>query len=770
MSDQYVVVVESPAKAKTINKYLGKEYKVFASYGHVRDLVPKQGSVEVDNDFSMHYAPIARNRKHIDSISKALANAKGLLLATDPDREGEAIAWHVMALLEERGVMADKSVSRVVFHQITKQAIKEAVAKPREVAMDLVNAQQARRALDYLVGFTLSPLLWKKIQRGLSAGRVQSPALRLIVERELEIEAFVSQEYWTIHANLNKASKDFQAKLTHYAGEKLSQFTINEETQALAAKAAIETAASGSLLVDKVTKKERKRRPTAPFITSTLQQEAARKLGFTAKRTMMVAQQLYEGIDVGEGSVGLITYMRTDSTTLAKEAIDEIRECIAERYSAEDLPKAAREYKTKSKNAQEAHEAIRPTSALRLPESIKDKLNAEQYKLYNLIWQRTIASQMADALLHTVAVDLAAANHVFRANGSTVVKPGFMAVYQEGHDDKPKENDEKMLPAMTEGEKIPLQAVIADQHFTEPPPRFNEASLVKKLEEFGIGRPSTYAAIISTLQQREYVDMEGKRFIPTDVGRVVNGFLTEHFNQYVDYDFTAKLEDELDAVSRGEKDWKQTMQAFWQPFNQLVEDKSKNLTRDEVSQNRELGEDPATGKKVSARIGRFGPYIQLGTVEDKDKPKFVGLMPHQSMHTITFEEALEMLALPRKLGMMEGNIPVSANIGRYGPYVKYGNEFASLGKDDDLFTITLARAIELIKQKEEIASNRVILDFPEAGVQVLNGRYGPYITNGEKNARIPKDTQAAELTLEACQTLLANARAKGGWRKKKGDG
>jgi DNA topoisomerase I len=767
MSEKYLVVVESPAKAKTINKYLGKNYIVRASYGHVRDLIPRKGSVEVDNKFKMHYAPIDRNRKHFQELVKSLKATDGLILATDPDREGEAIAWHVLNMLKEKKALKDKTVCRVVFNQITKKAIQTAISTPREIATDLVDAYKARRALDYLVGFTLSPLLWKKIQRGLSAGRVQSPALRLIAEREQEIEAFVKKEYWTLHAKLQKENKPIQAKLTHYNGEKLTQFSINNEASASEARATIIKAANGELLVSKVTKKERKRKPTAPFITSTLQQEAARKLGFTAKRTMMVAQQLYEGIDIGEGSTGLITYMRTDSTTLAEEALSEIRQCIIDKFGPDNLPKENRTYKTKAKNAQEAHEAVRPTSINQLPENIKNHLNKEQFQLYSLIWKRTMASQMIDATLHTVAVDLSADNHIFRANGSTVVNPGFMAVYQEDTDDKPKENDEKMLPPMEEGEKIKTEEIIADQHFTEPPPRFNEASLIKKLEEFGIGRPSTYAAIISTLQQRDYVDMDNKRFIPTDIGRVVNTFLTEHFKQYVDYNFTASLENFLDDIAAGKKNWIEVLNDYWQPFNKLIAEKGDTLTKDAVSQNRELGVDEETGKPILVKIGRYGPYIQLGSVEDDKKPKFVGLLPHQSMHTITLEEAKQLLSLPRKLGLMDGKIPVSINVGRYGPYVKYGHEFASLGKDDDMFTITLERATECIRQHEETQSKKVISEFPDSNIQVLNGRYGPYITDGEKNGKIPKEQNPAELTLEQCIEILKNSKPSRFKRKKK---
>ncbi len=576
-SGKILVIVESPAKAKTISKYLGPNYSVLASYGHVRDLIPKEGAVEVDNDFQMHYQPIERNAKHITAITKALKQCDGILLAPDPDREGEAIAWHVRELLHDKKALTNKTCQRVVFHEITKNAIKEAINHPREISEELVNAQQARRALDFLVGFTLSPLLWRKIQRGLSAGRVQSPALRMISEREDEIERFVSQEYWTLQACTQADKQEFKAKLVQLNGDKLEQFSITNEAQATQAHETITQAAKGQLSVSKVTKKERKRKPTPPFITSTVQQEAARKLGFTAKRTMMVAQQLYEGIDIGtDETTGLITYMRTDSTTLAQDALNEIRDLIVTKYGKQALPKEARVYKTKSKNAQEAHEAIRPTTANNQPEAIKQYLTDEQYKLYSLIWKRTIASQMIDATLHTVSVELSAQDNIFRASGSTIVDPGFISVYQEGVDDAKieEENAEKMLPPLEEGPTVKLNELTTNQHFTEPPPRFNEASLVKQLEEYGIGRPSTYASIISTLQQREYVELEKKRFKPTDIGRVVNKFLTEHFTQYVDYDFTANLEDQLDDIACGDKNWIGTLEEFWKPFLDLVGEKN----------------------------------------------------------------------------------------------------------------------------------------------------------------------------------------------------
>jgi len=605
-----LVIVESPAKAKTIKKYLGKDVEVLASYGHVRDLLPKEGAVDTANDFAMKYQIIDRNSEEVDAMAKAMRKADALYLATDPDREGEAISWHLYELLKKRGTLKNKETHRVVFHEITKQAVNEAVANPRELSMDMVNAQQARRALDYLVGFTLSPLLWKKVRRGLSAGRVQSPALRMIVERELEIEAFKPKEYWTIEADAVLKKATFEAKLTHFKGEKLAQFTINNETGSAEAVAALTKAAAGKLLVTNVSKKQRKRNPAAPFTTSTLQQEASRKLGFGAQRTMSVAQQLYEGVDTGDGAVGLITYMRTDSVSLANEAVEELRGFIAEKYGATSVPKKPQVYKTKSKNAQEAHEAIRPTSILRTPESLKSYLPADQLKLYTLIWQRTIASQMIHATMNTVAVDLGCgAGNTFRANGSTVVNPGFMSVYLEGKDDSKSDKDERLLPAMEVGDVVDLKAIRPEQHFTEPPPRYSEASLVRSLEEYDIGRPSTYANIISTLLQREYVELEKKRFHPTDVGRVVGKFLVDHFTKYVDYGFTANLEDDLDAVSRGEKEWVPLLRTFWGPFKAQVETKDKEVQRSDVTQEL-LDEDcPKCGQKLSSRLGRSGRFI-----------------------------------------------------------------------------------------------------------------------------------------------------------------
>ena len=763
-----LIVVESPAKARTITKYLGKDFKAMASYGHVRDLVPKSGAVDPDKNFEMDYEIIDRNKKHVDAIARELKSADALYLATDPDREGEAISWHLRELLKDRGALNGKKVYRVEFYEFTKRAIQHAVAHPRELSESLVNAQQSRRALDYLVGFNLSPLLWRKVSPGLSAGRVQSPALRLIVEREQEIEKFEPREYWTVEADLESDRKPFVAKLTHLKGEKLTQFSINNEELAREAEQTILNAARGQqdrLKVARIDRKQRKRNPAPPFTTSTLQQEAARKLGFGAQRTMRTAQQLYEGIDIDGETVGLITYMRTDAVNLSTDAVSEIREFIGQRYGSENVPEKPQEYKNKSKNAQEAHEAVRTTLASRIPEHIKKGLSNDQFRLYELIWQRTVACQMIHATLDTVAVDLTAGNDaVFRANGSTIVHPGFMVVYQEGKDDAndSAEQDQKILPPLKEREMVPLGKLRPEQHFTEPPPRYSEASLVKTLEAYGIGRPSTYASIISTLLAREYVVLENRRFYPTDVGRIVNNFLSSHFDQYVDYDFTARMEDQLDSISRGEEDWLPLMKDFWEPFKHRVDEKA-NVPREEVAQARILGTDPKSGKPVSVRLGRYGPFVQIGTKEDEDKPRFAGLRPGQKMSQITLDEAMELFKLPRELGESADGETIVVGIGRFGPYIRYDDKFVSL-KEDDPYTVSLERALELVVEKKKADAERIINTFPDKGIQVLHGRYGPYVTNGEKNAKIPKDVEPASLTLEDCEALIAAAPAR---RKKK---
>ena len=769
-----LVIVESPAKAKTIKKYLGKDYEVLASYGHVRDLVPKEGAVDTAHHFAMKYQVVERNQKHIDAISRALKKATNLFLATDPDREGEAISWHLHELLKAEGQLKGKEVQRVVFYEITKNAVRAAMQEPRALSVDLVNAQQARRALDYLVGFNLSPLLWKKVRPGLSAGRVQSPALRMICEREDEIAAFVAREYWTIDAELEHSEQKFPGKLIEFDGTKVEQFSFTHEKQAREVEQALKQAAQGVLTVSAVDRKQRRRNPAPPFTTSTLQQEAARKLGFSAQKTMRVAQQLYEGVDIGEaGTTGLISYMRTDSLNLSQEAIGQIRAVVVQLYGQEGLSEEPRIYRTKSKNAQEAHEAIRPTTASILPGDIEKKLEPDQFRLYSLIWKRTVACQMAPAVFDTVAVELVDAEKraVLRANGSTLVKPGYISVYQEGMDDVVQDDSDHVLPAMQEGDRVKLVGVIPTQHFTEPPPRFSEASLVKALEEYGIGRPSTYASIISTLRDRQYVDIESRRFTATDIGKIVSRFLTQYFTTYVDYDFTAKMEDSLDAVADGQQEWVPLLDKFWKPFIKLVEHIEKSVSRDEVAQARDLGKDPVSGKPMSVRMGRFGPFVQIGTKDDEDKPKFAGLRPGQKMDAITHADALELFKLPRKLGTTAQGDEISANVGRFGPYVKYGAKYVSL-KIDDPYTITPERALEVIREKEIADANRLILDFADVGIQVLNGRYGPYITDKQRNAKIPKDRDPKSLSLEECQALLAAAplRTFGKWGRKGGKG
>ena len=767
-----LVIVESPAKAKTIKKYLGKDFEVLASYGHVRDLVPKEGAVDPERDFAMKYQVIEKNERHVEVIAKAAARAEALYLATDPDREGEAISWHLHEILRQRELLRGKPVRRVVFHEVTQRAIAEAIAHPRALSLDLVNAQQARRALDYLVGFNLSPLLWKKIRPGLSAGRVQSPALRMIVEREEEIERFQPREYWTLEADAAKAGQPFSARLIEYGGERLTQFSVARGEQAHAMERALLAAArvqltesgraadpylKGRLRVVRVERKQRKRNPTAPFTTSTLQQEASRKLGFSAQRTMRVAQQLYEGIDIGQGAVGLITYMRTDSVNLAQDALQEIRALIAQRYGQHNLPAGPRSFKTKAKNAQEAHEAIRPTAIAVLPEAIRAALTTDQHVLYELIWKRTVACQMIPATLDTVAVDLSCGpGNDFRATGSTIADPGFMAVYREDVDEPTDEDESRVLPPLREGEWVDLLALRPEQHFTEPPPRYSEASLVKTLEEYGIGRPSTYATIISTLLAREYAVLDNRRFKPTDIGRIVNRFLTQHFTQYVDYEFTARLEDDLDAVSRGEEDWLPLIRNFWDPFKQRVEDKEESVSRQEAVQSRDLGQDPKSGKPISVRMGRFGAFAQIGAKDDPEKPRFASLRPEQRLDTITLEEALALFQLPRDLGTTPDGESIQVNIGRFGPYVRYGKHYVSL-KQEDPYTVTRERALELIVAHQQTVANRILREFPDSPIQILNGRFGPYITDGKKNARVPKDREPASLSLTECQTLLREA-------------
>jgi len=807
-----LLIVESPAKAKTLKKYLGKDFEVLASYGHVRDLVPKSGAVDTENGYTMLYETIARNSKHVDAIAKAAASADTILLAPDPDREGEAIAWHISELLKSKRALKSKVMKRVVFYEITQSAVLEAVAHPREIAMPLVNAQQARRALDYLVGFNLSPLLWRKIRPGLSAGRVQSPALRMIVERELEIEAFKSQEYWTVHLDSQKNHIPFTAKLFQYQGKKLEQLSIGSQAEYDTTYAKLNDAKLPPKVV-RIEKKAKQRYAAAPFTTSTLQQESVRKLGMTSDRTMRTAQSLYEGVDIGGQTIGLISYMRTDSVSLAKEAVEEIRSYISDNFSSDYLPSKQPLYKSKTKNAQESHEAIRPTSILRSPDSIRSHLTADQARLYEMIWKRTLASQMTPARYDTVSADirLGGDDTLFRASGQTLVFPGFIHVYMEDVDDAEEEEGAK-LPPLLEGDTLQIDKLYGEQHYTQPPPRFSEASLVKSLEEYGIGRPSTYATIISTLQAREYAILDKKRFIPTDVGRVVTKFLTEHFTRYVDFGFTANLEDELDEVSEGKRDWIPVLDAFWKGFSTLLKDKTnidrpvelldeacpecgkplaKKLSRygsfisctdyptckykrsltgetvDDASSRVELGLHPDTQQAVLLLRGPYGHYVQLGEVieGEKTKPKRVSWPKELAAEGATLADALKLLSLPRELGAHpESGKKVIVNIGRFGPYIGHDGKFKSIPRSDSIFDIELARAIELLAQsRDNNTVLRTLGDHPDdkASVEICSGRYGPYARHGKINATLPKDISPDEITLAEALELIAAKAAKG---------
>lgn len=814
-----LLIVESPAKAKTLKKYLGKDFEVLASYGHVRDLIPKNGAVDVDNGYAMNYETIARNAKHVDAIAKAAAAVDNILLAPDPDREGEAIAWHIAELLKAKRALKSKNIQRVVFHEITKSAVLDAVANPRQISMPLVNAQQARRALDYLVGFNLSPLLWRKIRPGLSAGRVQSPALRLIVEREQEIEKFKSQEYWSVHLDSQKNKIPFKAKLFQFQGKRLDQLSIGSQAEFDAINLKLSDAKLPPKVV-RVEKKGRQRSPVAPFTTSTLQQEAVRKLGMTSERTMRTAQSLYEGVDIGGQTVGLITYMRTDSVNLANEAVTELRDYIKDNFSADYLPVKQPVYKSKSKNAQEAHEAIRPTSILRTPDSMREHLNIDQMRLYEMVWKRTLASQMSPARFDTVSVDirLSSDDTLFRASGQTLVFPGFIGVYMEDVDDAEEEESAK-LPPLVEGDVLPIDKLYGEQHFTQPPPRYSEASLVKALEEYGIGRPSTYATIISTLQAREYTTLDKKRFLPTDVGRVVNKFLTEHFTRYVDYGFTANLEDELDEISEGKRDWIPVLDAFWMGFSKLIEEKkdvdrpgtevldeacpkcgkplSKRLGKrgsfigctgypecdftrnlggvdDQAEARIELGSHPDSGQIILLLRGPYGPYVQLGEVEEgsKTKPKRISWPKELPLDQADLASALKLLSLPREVGIHpETGKKVIVNIGRFGPYIGHDGKFKSIPKTDSIFDIGLERAVELLAQAKAGGATvlRTLGEHPDdnATIEVCSGRYGPYVRHAKVNATLPKDLAPDAVTLEEALELISEKAAKGGGGKTK---
>ena len=831
-----VVVVESPTKASTLNRYLGSDYAVVASYGHVRDLPPKDGSVRPDASFAMDWEISEGAERYLRAIGEALRGAKRLYLATDPDREGEAISWHVLDELRRRGLLEGVAVKRVVFSEVTKRAVLDAMAAPRDLDDNLIDAYKARRALDYLVGFTLSPVLWRKLPGARSAGRVQSVALRLICEREVAIEAFEPREYWSIDVDLDTPRGErVAARLAALDGEKLGKFALGDEAAATRAVAAIR---AGRYRVAAVEPKRIKRSPQPPFTTSTLQQEASRKLGLAARRTMRIAQQLYEGIEVKGERQGLITYMRTDGVQIAGEAVGRIRQTIGRRYGDAYLPETPRAYRTKAKNAQEAHEAIRPTDPARTPESLAGALDKDQARLYALVWKRAVASQMASAEIDRVTADIESADGRvgLRATGSTTAFDGYLRVYREGRDDAGADGegeDERKLPPLAAGEPMALVEAAPNQHFTEPPPRFSEASLVKRLEELGIGRPSTYAAIISVLQDRNYVRLEKRRFVPEDRGRIVTAFLENFFRRYVEYDFTASLEDQLDAVSAGRVDWRQVLTDFWRDFTGAVEEtrelRVKNVldALDEAlsqhlfpagaeggnprtcpscgggrlglklgrhgpfigcadypacrytrpladdsggaAEPRALGREAATGLPVVLKRGPYGFYVEREAEQAEDKPKRASLPKELAPDMVDLETALGLLSLPREIGLHpETGKPITAGIGRFGPYVLHDGTYASLPRDENVLTVGLNRAVVLIGDKKS-RSARVLRELgahPTSGepVRVLEGRYGPYVAHRRTRAALPKETTPEATTLESALSLLAG---KGSAGKKK---
>jgi len=836
-----IVIVESPAKAKTVNKYLGPDYRVLASYGHVRDLPSKNGSVLPDEDFEMHWDVDPKSAKRLNEIAQALKGADKLILATDPDREGEAISWHVLQILDRKKLLNKIPVERVVFNAVTKEAVLEAMRHPREIDEPLVNAYLARRALDYLVGFTLSPVLWRKLPGARSAGRVQSVALRLVCDRELEIEKFKAQEYWSIAAELATGkNENFQARLVSAEGKKLEKFDIPNETHAEQLKTALE---GGRFSVANIESKSQRRNPAAPFTTSTLQQEASRKLGFSPRQTMQLAQRLYEGIDLGGEAEGLITYMRTDGVQIVPEAISAIHKLVTGRYGDRYVPPSPRQYEAKAKNAQEAHEAIRPTDFNNAPDKIARYLEPDALKLYKLIWQRTLASQASGAEIERTSVDIDVAgsdgkSYGVRATGSVIRFDGFLKIYEEGVDDAVGEDG--ALPAMTQGEALNLHTVEAKQHFTEPPPRYSEATLIKKLEELGIGRPSTYASTLNVLRERDYVRVDKKRLYPEDKGRLVTAFLESFFKRYVEYDFTADLEEKLDLISNGELQWKDVLRDFWRDFIGAVDDigdlritqvldalnellgphvfpdtgdgeprKCPSCGEGQLSlkvgkfgafvgcsnypdcrftrqlaetgdkaalaDGKVLGTDTETGLEVSVRTGRFGPYIQLGEAVDGEKPKRASIPKGNDPDAVDLPRALQLLSLPREVGVHpETGKPILAGYGRYGPYVLHDGKYASLSTPEEVFEVGANRAISLLAEKAANRSPRgatVIKDLgehPEGGgkIQVLSGRYGPYVKHAKINATIPKDRDPEQVSLTEAVELIAARAAKGPAKKK----
>ena len=818
---QRLVIVESPTKARTIKRFLGKDFAVEASMGHVRDLPENKLGVDPEDDFAPQYEVPEGKKGVIKKLQDLLNKSDELWIATDEDREGEAIGWHLVETLQRK---KDQPIRRIVFHEITEEAIKAAAEHPREIDLKLVDAQQARRILDRLVGYTLSPFLWKKVYRGLSAGRVQSVAVRIIVDRERQINAFNPVEYWTIEAELQTEKKEtFIAKLSQKDGKKFVPSTAAES------KAVVDAVTGKPFTVAEIEEKELERSPAPPFTTSTLQQEAGRKLGFSVKQTMMVAQQLYEGMDVGPGSghTGLITYMRTDSVNLSEKALTDAKASIEKLYGREYVLSEPRKYKTKSKGAQEAHEAIRPTEISRTPESLADVLDHQQMKLYTLIWNRTVASQMAAAQLKRVGADIAVANYTFRATGQTVLFDGFLRLYREDRDEpeagKPEEEDdnEKLLPPLSQGQSLENLGITPEQHFTKAPPRYTEASLVKKLEEEGIGRPSTYAPTISTIQQRGYIKKEGRQLIPEDVAFTVTDLLTEHFSDIVSLSFTAQMEQSLDDIAEGNKEWQVFLKGFYKPYKTLLDQKAKEITRDDVLKERILGDDPKTGLPVLVRTGRFGPYVQLGHAEDvsvisqphpsagadpaqpadpadadskavkgkkgkkagkakkapkgkKPKPKSASIPKHLSKDEITLEQALGLLSFPRMLGIHDGN-PMEVNVGRFGPYLRCGVATVSIREGDSVI-ITLEEAITLLANAKEQRAKaaeplRTLGTDPATGSTILvkTGRYGPYVTDGKTNASLPKKFTPESITTQDAVEILSKKRAAPPrkWGKKK---
>ncbi|MBI3331509.1 type I DNA topoisomerase [Candidatus Peregrinibacteria bacterium] len=776
---EHLVIVESPAKAKTIKRFLGKDYLVEASMGHVRDLPSSTLAVDIEHDFVPEYEVPEQKAAVVKHLRAALKEAKNLWIATDEDREGEAIGWHLTQVLK---VKDPTKVKRIVFHEITESAIKEAVSRPRTLNMKLVDAQQARRVLDRLVGYTLSPFLWKKVYRGLSAGRVQSVAVRIIVDREREIKAFVPVEYWTLEAELETGKKEtFTAGLSKKDGKK---FVPSNEAES---KEAVDAVSKGNFVVSNIEEKELKKTPPPPFTTSTLQQEAGRKLGFSVKQTMVIAQQLYEGVSLGkgEGMMGLITYMRTDSLNLSQKALEDAQHTIEQQYGREYVLSEPRTYKTKAKGAQEAHEAIRPTEMERTPASLASILDHQQLKLYTLIWNRTMATQMAAAELKRVGIDIEVANYTFRATGQTVLFDGFMRVYMEGRDegDEPKDEEaegqgEKFLPPLTKGEELALQELNPEQHFTKPPPRYTEASLVKKMEEEGIGRPSTYAPTISTIQQRGYIRKEGKQLLPEEVAFTVTDLLSEHFHDIVDLAFTANMEQKLDDIADGDESSAEFLRKFFGPFQTLVENKTKEIQKKDVMKERVVGIDPGTGLEIIARLGRFGPYVQLGRLEKTDstegkkkkkekiKLKSASLPKHIPIEEVTLEQALSLLSFPRDLGLHQGET-ITVNLGRFGPYCKWGTTSAAVPKDMDPGTINFEQAVKLLTETKENKKKaaeplRTLGEDPntKGTIHVKTGRFGPYVTDGKTNASLGKKFAPETITLEEAIDVLVKKRAR----------